>query len=103
MGRTGAAGPCFERSVLDDAGLPLNDPAPDLVEITPDGKYFVMALRGPVPVSVPHGAQGSCPGVGIVEITEGTATSLFPATFSLFPVLLYVLVSQAICKFLYYD
>ena len=70
-GRTGAAGPCFARSVKDDPLLPLNDPAPDLVEITPDGKYFVVALRGPVPVSVPHGAQGSCPGVGLIEITEG--------------------------------
>ena len=74
-GRSGPAGPCFTRSVQDDPGLPLNDPAPDLFEITPDGKYFVVAFRGPVPVSVPHGAQGSCPGVGLIEITEGTGDS----------------------------
>merc|ERR1711982_167339 len=30
-GREGAAGPCFAISVLDDAELPLNDPAPDLM------------------------------------------------------------------------
>lgn len=70
-GREGAAGPCFTRSVLDDAGLPLNDPAPDLMDITPDGKYLMIAFRGPAPVSVPHSAQGSCPGVGIVRITQG--------------------------------
>mmetsp|Transcript_27182 Transcript_27182/g.32137 ORF Transcript_27182/g.32137 Transcript_27182/m.32137 type:complete len:626 (-) Transcript_27182:326-2203(-) len=70
-GRAGAAGPCYTRSVIDDASLPLNDPAPDFLEITPDGKYLMIAFRGPVPVTVGHTAQGSCPGVGIVKITNG--------------------------------
>ncbi len=70
-GRGGASGPCRNKSVLDDPLLQLNDPAPDLFDITPDGKYFMVAFRGPVPVTVPHAAQGSCPGVGIVEITDG--------------------------------
>jgi len=70
-GRAGAAGPCFTRSVIDDASLPLNDPAPDFLEITPDGEYLMIAFRGPVPVTVGHAAQGSCPGVGIVKITNG--------------------------------
>ena len=60
-GRSGATAACFDRSVLDDAELPLNDPAPDLMEFTPDGKYLAIAFRGPVPVSVAHTAQGSCP------------------------------------------
>ncbi len=60
-GRSGATGACFQRSVLDDAELPLNDPAPDLMEFTPNGKYLAIAFRGPVPVSVSHTAQGSCP------------------------------------------
>ena len=63
-------GACFASSVTDDANLPKNDPAPDLLENTPDGKYFVVALRGPMPVSVSHAAQGSCPGVGIIEILD---------------------------------
>jgi hypothetical protein len=71
MGRTGAASMCYQRSVLDDPKLVLNDPAPDLMEPTPDGKLLMVALRGPVPVTVNHGSQGSCPGVGIVEVTEG--------------------------------
>ena len=54
--------------VMDDANLPTNDPAPDLAEMTPDGKYFIVAFRGPAPVSVGHSAQGSCPGVGVVEL-----------------------------------
>ncbi|MBE9032811.1 hypothetical protein IQ266_24040 [filamentous cyanobacterium LEGE 11480] len=63
-------GACAAAPVLDDAQLFGNDPAPDLIEPTPDGKYLVIALRGPVPVSVNHSAQGSCPGVGIVELTQ---------------------------------
>ncbi|KAG7367631.1 hypothetical protein IV203_030302 [Nitzschia inconspicua] len=69
-GRTGAASKCFQRSVLDDADLILNDPAPDLLETSPDGEYLMVAFRGPVPVSVEHGGQGSCPGVGIVQVLE---------------------------------
>jgi len=70
-GREGPAGACLRHSVLDDMDLPRNDPAPDLLEITPDGKYLMIAFRGPNPVTVAHSAQGSCPGVGIVEVTEG--------------------------------
>jgi hypothetical protein len=32
-------------SVTDDASLLLNDPAPDLMEESPDGKYTMIALR----------------------------------------------------------
>jgi hypothetical protein len=51
--------------------LPTNDPAPDLLHMTPDGKYLLIAFRGPAPVTVAHSAQGSCPGVGIVELGNG--------------------------------
>ena len=67
-GLYGKPGACEAKSVMDDANLPSNDPAPDLMEETPDGKYLMIALRGPAPVSVAHSAQGSCPGVGIVEL-----------------------------------
>jgi hypothetical protein len=67
-------GACADVSVTDDAGLPGNDPAPDLMDKTPDGKYLVVALRGPIPVSVTHAAQGSCPGVGIIEVLDGGAS-----------------------------
>ena len=64
------SGACSARAVADYNATFNNDPAPDLFEITPDGKYFAIAFRGPAPVTVGHSAQGSCPGVGIVEISE---------------------------------
>mgnify|MGYP001823013744 FL=1 len=73
-GQGGGFGACSAASVTDDAGLPVNDPAPDLMDNTPDGKYLVVALRGPIPVSVTHSAQGSCPGVGIIEVLDGGAS-----------------------------
>jgi hypothetical protein len=69
-GQEGRAGPCLSKSVPDDGLLPRNDPAPDLVTGTPEGKYFAVAFRGPKPVSVNHAAQGSCPGIGMVEVTK---------------------------------
>ncbi|KNC76682.1 hypothetical protein SARC_10828 [Sphaeroforma arctica JP610] len=66
----GEAGACLAKSVDDDSGLPANDPAPDPISTTPDGKYMVVGLRGPAPVTVNHAAQGSCPGVGIVQPTK---------------------------------
>ncbi|ELS01268.1 hypothetical protein Xen7305DRAFT_00009710 [Xenococcus sp. PCC 7305] len=73
-GQGNGVGPCAQASVTDDPNLPQNDPAPDLIENTPDGKYLVVALRGPIPVSVAHAAQGSCPGVGIIELLDGGAS-----------------------------
>ncbi|CZF85663.1 hypothetical protein [Grimontia marina] len=67
-GQGSGIGPCAAKSVDDDEGLPINDPTPDLLDATPDGKYLMVALRGPRPVSVGHSAQGSCPGVGIIEV-----------------------------------
>ena len=69
-GQGNGVGPCATASVADDIGLPNNDPAPDLMDTTPDGRYMVVALRGPIPVSVTHAAQGSCPGVGIIQISD---------------------------------
>ncbi|MCK5395418.1 MAG: hypothetical protein KAJ32_05460 [Gammaproteobacteria bacterium] len=69
-GQGAGMGPCDAASVSDDPGLPTNDPAPDLMGTTPDGKYLVVATRGPTPVSVSHNAQGSCPGVGIIKLSK---------------------------------
>jgi hypothetical protein len=73
-GQGNGVGACAAASVTDDSGLPLNDPAPDLMDTTPDRRYLVVALRGSVPVSVTHAAQGSCTGVGIIELTRGGAS-----------------------------
>lgn len=64
-------GPCAEASVGDDPGMPLNDPAPDLMSRSPNGDYLFIAFRGPAPITANHAAQGSCPGVGVVRLEEG--------------------------------
>lgn len=46
----------------------VNDPTPDLLDISPRGDRFYVALRGPFPLTIAHAAAGSCPGLGIVKI-----------------------------------
>merc|ERR1711862_287177 len=64
-------GACYDTSVMDVEDKFSNDPAADFISPTPDGKYMMLSLRGPAPVSAAHAAQGSCPGVGIVELKDG--------------------------------
>ncbi len=55
------------------AGVDVNyadDPAPDLMDRDPNGKYLFFAARGPAPVSVTHAAQGACPGVGVIKLED---------------------------------
>ena len=52
-------------------------PAPDLVDITPDGRLLIVSFRGPHPVTVTHAAVGSCPGFGIVTL-EGDGSAGAP-------------------------
>jgi len=71
----GSLGPCEADSVKDGGdGFPINDPTPDFIDATPDGKYMILSFRGPSPVSAGHAAQGSCPGLGIVELLDGGKT-----------------------------
>lgn len=49
-----------------------DDPAPDLVDISPSGDRVFVALRGAVPLTGdPHNATGSTPGLGIVRVDPG--------------------------------
>ena len=47
-----------------------DDPAPDLFDPSPDGRYMFTSLRGPNPSSG-HEAFGSTPGVGVIKIGRG--------------------------------
>jgi hypothetical protein len=62
-----------------------DDPTPDLVDVSPSGSIFVVALRGPSPQTGAHASDGTTPGLGIVEITDGGAggrlTHVLPTTF----------------------
>ncbi len=56
------------------AGVPpmyADDVAADLMDRSPNGDFIFFAARGPVPHSVTHTAQGACPGVGVIKLTEG--------------------------------
>ena len=48
-----------------------NDPTPDLLDLSPHGNRFYIALRGPFPLTFAHAATGSCPGLGVIELTDG--------------------------------
>ena len=58
-----------------------DDAAPDLVDISPDGRRIIVSFRGPHPVTVKHAAKGSCPGFGVVTLegdgSNGTLTHVF--------------------------
>ena len=57
------------------AGKVSEDPAPDLMDAAPDGRYVFVALRGPSPLTgndkAVNNAVGSTPGVGVVMVTGG--------------------------------
>lgn len=55
-----------------------SDPAPDLMDISPDGKYVYAALRGPCPVTgnapTANNAVGATPGVGVIMVRQNGFT-----------------------------
>ena len=45
------------------------DPTVDLAGEAPDGKYFYLSMRGPLPLSGdPHASTGSTPGLMVAEV-----------------------------------
>ena len=60
------------------AGAMSADPAPDLVDVSPDGRHLFVSLRGPTPLSGdPHVATGSNPGLGVIDVgSDGQSGSL---------------------------
>jgi hypothetical protein len=52
------------------AGALSQNPAPDLADVSPDGRRILVALRGPTPLSGdPHNARGTTPGLGIITLS----------------------------------
>lgn len=51
------------------------DPAPDLMDVAPDGQYVFVGFRGPNPLTgndkVAHNAKGTIPGVGVIHVDAG--------------------------------
>ena len=51
------------------------DPAPDLMDVAPDGEYVFVGLRGPNPLTGNdknvNNAKGTIPGVGVIHVDAG--------------------------------
>jgi hypothetical protein len=51
------------------------DPAPDLMDVSPDGQYVFVGLRGPNPLTgndkTINNAKGTIPGVGVIHVDAG--------------------------------
>lgn len=70
------------------AGTVSDDPTPDLLDISPDGRWVFASLRGPAPLTanVPehHNAEGTTPGLGLVRVDEagrsGVLVAVVPIT-----------------------
>ncbi|HEX2134902.1 MAG TPA: hypothetical protein VHG30_03220 [Microvirga sp.] len=45
-------------------------PTPDIIAMSPDSQFAFISLRGPNPVSAPHLAKGTTPGIAVVSIPE---------------------------------
>jgi hypothetical protein len=66
----------------------VNDPTPDLGDLTlggvPRGRRIYVALRGPFPLTISHAADGSCPGLGIIDLSpnrrSGSLTAVMDTT-----------------------
>src|SRR5215217_1395945 len=54
------------------------DPAPDLMDVAPDGQYVFVGLRGPAPLTgndkTANNAKGTIPGVGVIQVDAGGKT-----------------------------
>lgn len=65
----------FSVNTINLAGPINNDPAPDLIDVSPDGATVFVALRGPAPLTGNdknvNNAKGAIPGVGVISVTAG--------------------------------
>jgi hypothetical protein len=61
-------------NAIDLASPISDDPAPDLMDISPDGAYVFVGTRGPNPLTgndkTVNNAKGSTPGVGVIKVTD---------------------------------
>ena len=68
-------------SGINLAGPVSDDPAPDLLDVSPDGQYVFVGTRGPTPLTgndkAVDNAKGSTPGVGVIKVTDGGKSGEF--------------------------
>ncbi|HEX5732614.1 MAG TPA: hypothetical protein VF131_07245 [Blastocatellia bacterium] len=68
---------------IDLVGEVSSDPAPDLLDRSPDGDFMFMALRGPNPLTANvagvNNAVGATPGLGIIKVKGNGKKGVFKA------------------------
>ncbi|HWP34613.1 MAG TPA: hypothetical protein VNM66_03370 [Thermodesulfobacteriota bacterium] len=61
-------------NTLDLVGPLSDDPAPDLIDASPDGAFAFVTLRSPTPLTGNNpqagNAKGSTPGIGVIRVSE---------------------------------
>ena len=59
-------------NTVELAGPVSDNPAPDLVDVSPTGELIFASLRGSVPLTGdPHNATGTTPGLGLIRVEAG--------------------------------
>jgi YVTN family beta-propeller protein len=48
--------------------IPFTGRSPDILVVSPDGRYVFVTLRGPEPRSGPHAIMGDTPGVAVLDV-----------------------------------
>ena len=48
--------------------IPFVGESPDILAMSPDGRFAFVTLRGPEPLSGPHAIRGSSPGVSVIDV-----------------------------------
>jgi DNA-binding beta-propeller fold protein YncE len=71
VNRVSSNGIVFDAKTLEIvAELKDIGPTPDIIAMSPDSQYAFVTLRGPNPVTAPHVAKGTTPGIAVVSIAE---------------------------------
>jgi DNA-binding beta-propeller fold protein YncE len=71
VNRVSSNGVVIDATTLDVvADLKEVGPTPDIIAMSPDSQYAFISLRGPNPVSAPHLAKGTTPGIAVLNIPE---------------------------------
>lgn len=56
--------------------VPFVGESPDILAISPEGRFAFITLRGPEPLSGPHAIRGSSPGVAVVDVASRKLTTV---------------------------
>ena len=56
--------------------VPFVGQSPDILVISPEGRFAFVTLRGPEPLSGPHAVRGETPGVAVIDVASRTVKKI---------------------------